>query len=550
MNFWRVRIRPLAWLLSLHAKLFLLLGLVTSVLTVAVAYSIVRNSRRELENYSRKLVIETAITVETDIIERDPTFKDPDKLDQLLDSIAGPDRSIFEIDVFKRVGKGSEVELVRSSGDESAVDFGPEIGSYLTLKGPQAELVDLNTGNKAWKVYLPIRSHKPGQPPIGLIRAYCDLERWEVVWNNNFRRTVGILPGVLLGEFILLWLILRMLISDPIEAMVLTMQRLEHGEAGARAPVHRSDELGLIATRFNDMASRLELAGEEREALIHEIRGLNASLQDRIDAALSELQAKNDELAALVERNALLREELGVQERLAVAGQLTATFAHEVGTPLNLVTGHLQLLEAQKDLPDKSRERLGVIGAQIQRVGAIVRRLLDLTRRPQLHQQPEPFSALLSDLQQLWTPTLTAHGITVKAEAPADCCLNVDHKQMEQLFINLMNNAVDAMPGGGTVQIKARPGEESTPGGLWWELHFHDSGQGIPAELLGQVFRPMFTTKPEGKGTGLGLSICREIVRNHGGEIRIESAPGKGTCVVFTLPGSATSRTQGPPTSA
>ncbi len=537
MSFWRVRIRPLAWLLSLHAKLFLLLGLVTSVLTVAVAYSIVRNSRRELESYSRRLVIEAAGTVETDIVERDPTFKDPDKLDQLLDSIAGPDRSIFEIDVFKRVGKSAEVELVRSSGDEAVVDFGPEIGSYLTLKGPQAELVDLTTGTKAWKVYLPIRSHKPGQPPIGLIRAYCDLERWEVVWNNNFRRTIGVLPGVLLGEFILLWLILRMLISDPIEAMVLTMQRLEHGEAGARAPVHRSDELGLIAARFNDMASRLERAGEEREALIHEIRGLNANLQDRIDAALSELQAKNDELAAMVERNALLREELGAQERLAVAGQLTATFAHEVGTPLNLVTGHLQLLEAQRDLPDKTRERLGVIGAQIQRVGAIVRRLLDLTRRPQLQQVPEPFSALLAVLQQLWTPTLTAHGITVEATAPPDCCLNVDHKLMEQLFINLMNNAVDAMPGGGLVQIKALPGEESTPGGLWWELHFHDSGQGIPTELLGQVFRPMFTTKPEGKGTGLGLSICREIVRSHGGDIRIESAPGKGTCVVFTLPG-------------
>jgi signal transduction histidine kinase len=539
MSFWRVRIRPLAWLLSLHAKLFLLLGLVTSVLTVAVAYSIVRNSRRELENYSRKLVIEAAVTVETDVIERDPTFKDPDKLDQMLSSIAGHDRSIFQIDVFKRVGKGNDVALVRSSEEEEdKVEWGPEIGTYLSLPGPQAELVELNTGNKAWKVYLPIRSHKAGQPPIGLIRAYCDLERWEVVWNNNFRRTVGILPGVLLGEFILLWLILRMLISDPIEAMVLTMQRLEQGDTGARAPVHRSDELGLIAGRFNNMASRLELAGQEREALIHEIRGLNAGLQDRIDAALSELQAKNDELAALVERNALLREELGAQERLAVAGQLTATFAHEVGTPLNLVTGHLQLLEAQTDLPDKSRERLGVIGAQIQRVGAIVRRLLDLTRRPQLHQVPEPFSALLFDLQQLWTPTLAAHGITVEAEAPVDCCLNVDHKQMEQLFINLMNNAVDAMPGGGTVHIKARPGEDSTPGGLWWELHFHDSGQGIPAELLGQVFRPMFTTKPEGKGTGLGLSICREIVRNHGGEIRIESAPGKGTCVVFTLPGA------------
>lgn len=538
MSLWEVRLRPLAWLRSLHAKLFVLLGLVTSVLTVAVAYSIVRNSRRELEAYSRKLVIEAAGTVETDIVERDPNFKDSEKVNQLLESIAGPDRSIFQIDVFKRVGKGSEVELFRSSGDEAQIEWGPEIGSYLTLPGPQAELVDLNTGGRAWKVYLPIRPHKPGQPPIGLVRAYCDLERWEVVWDNNFNRTLRTLPGVLLGEFILLWLILRMLISDPIEGLVLTMQRLEQGESSARAPVRRSDELGLIAARFNDMATQIQRAGEDREALIREIRGLNANLQDRIDAALSELQAKNDELAALVERNALLREELGAQERLAVAGQLTATFAHEVGTPLNLVTGHLQLLEAQKDLPDRTRERLGVIGGQIQRVGDIVRRLLDLTRRPQLDRKPLRFESLFDDLQQLWSPTLAAHGVTVTAEAPPDCCLDVDRKQMEQLFINLMNNAVDAMPEGGHVALKAKPAEESTPSGLWWELHFHDSGQGIPAELLGQVFRPMFTTKPEGKGTGLGLSICREIVRNHGGEIRIESTEGSGTCVVFTLPGA------------
>jgi signal transduction histidine kinase len=537
MSFWHVRIRPLAWLRSLHAKLFLLLGLVTSVITVAVAYSITRNGSREIEKYSKKLVIEAAGTVETDVVERDPTFRDPDKLDQLLSSIAGPDRSIFQIDVFKRVGRGSEVELVRSSGEESLVEWGPEIGSYLSLPGPQAELVDLNTGGRAWKVYLPIRLHKAGQPPIGLIRAYCDLERWEVVWSKTFNKTVQTLPGVLLGEFILLWLILRMLISDPIEAMVLTMQRLERGDSSARAPVRRSDELGLIAARFNDMAVQLERAGREREALILEVSGLNANLQDRIDVALAELQAKNDELAALVERNALLREELGAQERLAVAGQLTATFAHEVGTPLNLVTGHLQLLDAQKDLPAKTRERLQVIQAQIQRVGDIVRRLLDLTRRPQLERSPLAFEDLLTDLQQLWAPTLAAHGVTVEVKAPPGCRLDVDRKQMEQLFLNLMNNAVDAMPGGGTVRLLARLSEESSPGGLWWELRFQDSGQGIPADLLGQVFRPMFTTKPEGKGTGLGLSICREIVRGHGGDIRIESTEGKGTCVLFTLPG-------------
>jgi signal transduction histidine kinase len=221
-----------------------------------------------------------------------------------------------------------------------------------------------------------------------------------------------------------------------------------------------------------------------------------------------------------------------------VAGQLTATFAHEVGTPLNLVAGHLQLLDSQQDLPDKTRERLQVIRAQIQRVGDIVRRLLDLTRRPQLNRRAQPFHELLADLQHLWTPTLTAHGVTVEAEIPPDCCLQVDRRQMEQLFINLMNNAVDAMPGGGHVRLRARPAEESTPETPWWEVHFHDTGQGIPPDLLPQVFRPMFTTKPEGKGTGLGLSICREIIRNHGGDIRIESPEGKGTCVVFTLPGA------------
>jgi len=532
------RLRPLTWLKSVHAKLFLLLGLVTSVLTVAVAYSITRNSRRELENYSRKLVIDTAGSVETDILERDPSFKDPDKLDQLLESIAGPDRSVFQIDVFKRVGRGNEVELVRSSGDEGAVDWGPEIGSYMSLHGPQAELVDLTTGGRAWKVYLPIRNRKPNQPPLGLIRAYCDLERWEVVWDNNLNRTYRTLPGVLLGEFILLWLILRMLISDPIEALVVTMQRVERGDTTARAPVRRGDELGLIAERFNGMAVELERAGQERESLIHEIQGLNANLQDRIDAALSELQAKNRELAAMVERMALLREELGAQERLAVAGQLTATFAHEVGTPLNLVTGHLQLLEAQENLPDKTRERLRVIDAQIQRVGAIVRRLLDLTRRPHLNRHPEPFAELMADLEQLWAPTLAAHAVTVTHEAPADCRLDVDRKQMEQLFLNLMNNAMDAMPGGGQVRIEVRSAEESHPEAPWWELRFQDSGQGIPAELVAQVFKPMFTTKPEGAGTGLGLSICREIVRNHGGEIRIESPEGQGTGVIFTLPGA------------
>lgn len=529
-----MKIQPLKWLRSLHAKLFLLMALVTSVLTVAVAYNITRNSRREMEVYTKNLTIEAARTIETDIVQNDPKFHDSRSVKGLLESIAGDDRSIFQMDVFQRIDKTETVDLLTSSGVDTEIQWTPDLGKFMSLKEPSAELVELSTGYKGWKVFLPIHSPKGrGHPPIGLIRAYCNLERWETVWAKNQSRTLKTLPWVILGEFILLWVILGIFVHDPLRNITEAMERLEQGEAAARASVGHTDELGSIANRFNLMASQLQRASGEREAFIEEIRGLNANLQNRIDAALADLQAKNTELETLVERNSLLREELSQQERLAVAGQLTATFAHEVGTPLNLVNSHLQLLEGQEDLTDKTRDRLGVIHSQIQRVGEIVRRLLDMTRRPQLKQESVSLNDLVDGLQQLWLPTLTAHGVDFHVDSPKGVVVSADRKQMEQLFINLVNNAVDAMPIGGHINLRIRPEGEG------WKVELQDTGQGIPAEVLPKVFKPMFTTKPEGKGTGLGLPICREIVRTHGGEIRLVSEVGQGTTVIFDLPGQA-----------
>jgi signal transduction histidine kinase len=530
--------RPFAWFHTLHAKLFIVTALVTSLLTIAVAYSITRNSRRELEKYSKDLAIETSQAVETEILQRwDKDFKewkDPKKIEELLESLAGPDRSIFQIDVFRREDK-DEVSLVTSSGDDDKVEWGREIGSYMKITKPSAELVDLNTGTRAWKVYLPIRNPKPNKPPLGLIRTYCDLERWETVWKNNLNNTYMRLPMVILGEFILLWVILATVVSEPISAITEAMTRLEQGDPSARTNVRGDDELGIIASRFNHMATQLQRAAQERESLIEEIRGLNTGLQQRIQEALAALQGKNQELERLMEGNALLREELSQQERLAVAGQLTATFAHEVGTPLNLVNSHLQLLQDQSDLGDKTRERLGVIHAQIERVGDIVRRMMDLTRRPRIHPQEVPLGPLVADLQRLWSPNLATHGVTFQWEAPDPCVLFVDRKQMEQLFINLVNNSVDAMGDGGSLLLRV----EANPAGDRWLIKLKDTGMGIPAGLIGKVFKPMFTTKPEGKGTGLGLAICREIVRAHGGEIHVESEEGVGTTMNFSLPAHA-----------
>ncbi len=530
-----MRLRPFVWLRSLHAKLFLVTALVTSVLTIAVAFSITKNSRVEIEGYSERLARQAAQAVETEINERDPGFQNPRAIEEILESMAGQDRSIFQIDVFRRSKEDpSRVEMVTSSGDDASVEWDQTLAPFLDLKEAQATLVDLTTGNKAWKIFQPIRSKSYGKPNSGMIRVYCDLERWEDVWKANLRRTYNTLPLVLLGEFILLYVLLGIFVHDPLKAVTEAMARMERGEAGARAEVHRKDELGLIADQFNLMADRLEAASHERERLIEEIQGFNQNLQARIDEALAELQERNRELQEALAGNSILREELSQQERLAVAGQLTAAFAHEVGTPLNLVNGHLQMLRGQADLPEKAQERLNTIHAQIQRVGDIVRKLLDVTRRPQLHREPIHLGALLEELQRLWSPTLLAHRVAVSVDAPPDCVLDADRKQMEQLFINLVNNAMDAMPGGGLITIAAR--REGSNGD--WRVEVSDTGSGIPAAVLPQVFKPMFTTKPEGKGTGLGLPICREIVRGHGGEISLRSEEGRGTTVslVFSRP--------------
>jgi len=553
-----MKLRPRRWLQSLHAKLFLITGLVTTAITVLVAYSITWNSREAMEAYTQNLAVQTAKTVETEIQERDPEFTDPRKIKEVLESLQGSDKSIVRIDVFRAESLDRVAFITSSAEDEEVVgtwmpkDGWRLIGNNHVEDAPFADRVPLElveeNDEKAdgkekviqrstgWRIYLPISNPQSSRPPIGLVRVYSDMAQWEAVWNTNLKQTIHLLPIMLAVEFVLLWLILAWILNGPLKNIMTAMARLERGDLEARANPKRQDELGRIADRFNQMAAQLQKAASEREALIEEIQGLNQGLQSRIDEALAELQGKNRELEELMEHLAVLREELAQQERLAVAGQLTAAFAHEVGTPLNLVNGHLQLLTAQSDLSDKARERLNVIQAQIQRVGDIVRKLLVSTRRPELQRLPLRLDALIADLQRLWNPTLTAHGIGFEVEAPKDCTLMVDRKQMEQLFINLVNNAADAMPHGGRIRLQLVEEKGIMEASTRWEVALSDTGAGIPPEVLPMVFKPMFTTKPEGKGTGLGLAISREIVRAHGGEIHIESKQGEGTTLRFTLP--------------
>ena len=201
----------------------------------------------------------------------------------------------------------------------------------------------------------------------------------------------------------LLYFIFSQIIYRPVEDLLQTMSEVQTGNLNVAAPVRAPDEFGQLATVFNHMISRLRAMTEERAAY-------QRQLEERVHDATTELAERNTQLE---ESNATLFEiqrELTKFERLAAAGQLAAQFAHEVGTPLNLISGHVQLLAARTE-DARVRERIDLVLSQINRIERIVRNLLDATRRPRPQLEPTDLNAVLRRIFEVTAPTLAAHQV-------------------------------------------------------------------------------------------------------------------------------------------
>jgi signal transduction histidine kinase len=209
---------------------------------------------------------------------------------------------------------------------------------------------------------------------------------------------------------------------------------------------------------------------------------------------------------------------------------MAAQFAHEVGTPLNLISGHVQLLAARIDDP-RTRERLDLISSQINRIERIVRSMLDATRRPQPRLEATDLGALLQRIFEITAPTLAAHQVDLITEFEKDLpAILGDGDQLQQVFINLINNSLDAMPFGGQLFFTARADNGFV------EIRCRDTGEGIGDDIRPRIFDPLFTTKLLGRGSGLGLAVVQQIVREHGGAIEVESAAGQGAEFIIRFP--------------
>lgn len=291
------------------------------------------------------------------------------------------------------------------------------------------------------------------------------------------------------------------------------------------------------ASEHNSYVTRYEQTGEVRA--IGRVRTIAARRKNGeifpMELSVTEIKAGGEirygAFIRDISEKIRLQERLVERERLAAIGTTAATFAHEVGNPLNSMYMAAQLLERyctkQKDLIDeKAILTLQNLMSEIRRLTVLLEDFRSLARRQQLNLQPTPLATLVADLLTVEMPSYAARSIRIRQEVPHDLPLiAADREKLRQVLLNLCKNAVEAMPQGGTLTVRA-----SHSGDLV-RLEISDTGVGIPPGV--NVFEPFITTKAQ--GTGLGLTIVRQIVSAHGGTLTHHSEPGQGTTFILEL---------------
>jgi signal transduction histidine kinase/NAD-dependent dihydropyrimidine dehydrogenase PreA subunit len=248
-------------------------------------------------------------------------------------------------------------------------------------------------------------------------------------------------------------------------------------------------------------------------------------LVDELEQVVVDLRHSHEELATTQKQ--LLR-----SERLASMGQLSAGIAHELNNPLGtiLLYSHMLMREVKDD---QGQEDLKLIVSEATRCKDIVRGLLDFARKSRVSKAPARIDQILDEVVTIARPRSVESNVNVLTEVEADLpVLMIDHIQLRQALVNLVMNAVDSMPDGGTLRMSVR----SACNGDDIRIEIADTGCGIPPENLSRLFTPFFTTKAMGKGTGLGLAITYGVVKMHSGDITVDSELGRGTTFTIRLP--------------
>ncbi|MFH1302361.1 MAG: ATP-binding protein [Planctomycetota bacterium] len=341
------------------------------------------------------------------------------------------------------------------------------------------------------------------------------------------RLTVILLAVAILLVSILIVTVIVSAITKPITELVAVTDQVSRGDLSRKLEISRNDEIGHLADTFNRMVESLKMSRDEVEEY-------NRTLEEKIIERTKQLE---DAQAQLIQ-----------SEKMGAIGQLAAGVAHELNNPLGGILGYAQftLEKLRKNVPDKTSEKeissytkyVSDIETQARRCKTIVQNLLKFSRSSRTFE----FDRVDMNKTIVETVSFVEHQLRInEIELNVSLTPNIpvvagNVGQLQQVFTNLIINAMHASQKGSVIEIESRysPSIGDFEGAV--ELLFTDHGHGVPEENIGKIFEPFFTTKEIGKGTGLGLSVSYGIIREHGGEILVKSKVGQGTTFTIVLP--------------
>ena len=495
--------------LSLSSRLTLSIALIVIAVVSSVAYLEVRSLERNIEGELGDAARLAALAAADDMASLGPTL-DPEDVRDALHDLVDADPQIDGIAVIEADDAG-HVRVFASTSTEERTEILDLAARAIAARSP----TDDRSGTDVMFA-MPV----PKRPNLA-VAARVGLEGLLQARAHALRIALGFAVPTVLLVTLLVHITVRQFLGQPLAAIVRVMARTAAGDLGARTTIARKDELGTIAARLNDMLDQLER--------------FHRSLQQRVEEATRDLSLRNAQLAASQSELFALRESLARAERVAALGQVAANVAHQAGTPLNLVSGYVQMIRDDPRTDDRVRARLRTVDAQIQQVTRVLRTMLDHARQPAGF-EVVALAGIIERVREVAQPRLSRSSITLQTSIARDLPpIKADPTQLEMALLNLVTNALDAMPGGGALSMTAAP----VPDGI--RIEIADTGSGIPAEIVDRLFDPWVTTKPAGQGTGLGLAIIRDVIRAHGGSISV-SSQSTGTAFVIDLPAARADR--------
>jgi signal transduction histidine kinase len=302
------------------------------------------------------------------------------------------------------------------------------------------------------------------------------------------------------------------IVDQRLQRLAAQVRALADGDYSARTDAGQQDEIGQLAAEMNRLGERLEQARE----LERRDRSTRTATLERLRQA----------------------------DRLSTVSKLAASMAHDLGTPLNVVSGRAMMITSTPNCPPEIASDARIIGEQAGNMTQIIRSMLDHARSRDVQHTGMPLRELVQRAIDLVEPLAQPQQVTIEQVEPGELMANVDEDKLLQVLTNLMINAIQAMPEGGRLRLQSvkliveEPPDSRAAAGTYIRISVEDNGVGIDANALTKIFEPFFSIKGSGEGMGLGLPVCHSIVRDHGGWIEAHSQPGRGSRFDVYLPQS------------